>query len=70
MFTGRTAGWFDAYDAKTGDRLWTFRMGAGCNAAPMTYRAAGRQYVAVACGGHANFERQGGDVLVAFALPE
>lgn len=70
VFTGRTAGWFDAYDAKTGDRLWTFRMGAGCNAAPMTYRAAGRQYVAVACGGHANFERQGGDVLVAFALPE
>ncbi|MFN7916388.1 MAG: PQQ-binding-like beta-propeller repeat protein [Vicinamibacterales bacterium] len=70
VFTGRTAGWFDAYDAKTGDRLWTFRVGAGCNAAPMTYQVAGRQFVAVACGGHANFERQGGDALVSFALPD
>ena len=25
--------------------------------------------VVAACGGHANFERQGGDALVAFALP-
>ena len=69
IFTGRTSGSFDAYDAKTGDPLWRFRMGAGCNAAPMTYQVAGRQYVAVACGGDGNFETQGGDALVAFSLP-
>ena len=69
IFTGRTSGSFDAYDAKSGDPLWRFRMGAGCNAAPMTYQVAGRQYVAVACGGHGNFETQGGDALVAFSLP-
>ncbi|MBS1817021.1 MAG: PQQ-binding-like beta-propeller repeat protein [Acidobacteria bacterium] len=69
VFTGRTSGSFDAYDAATGARLWAFRMGAGCNAAPATYRVDGRQYVVAACGGHANFERQGGDALVAFALP-
>jgi len=68
LFAGRSSGWFDAYDDKTGDRLWSFRTGAGCNSAPVTYRAGGRQYVAVACGGHAVHDPQGGDAIVAFAL--
>lgn len=52
----------------TGARLWSFRTGAGCNAAPMTYRLAGHQYVAVACGGHGVLDPQGGDAIVSFAL--
>lgn len=70
VFAGRTSGWFDAYDAATGDRLWSFRTGAGCNSAPMTYQVAGRQYVALSCGGHGSLDPQGGDTVVAFALPE
>ena len=70
VFAGRTSGWFDAYDAATGERLWSFRMGAGCNSAPMTYQVGGRQYVALSCGGHGALDPQGGDTVVAFALPD
>ena len=70
VFAGRTAGWFEAYDAATGERLWSFRTGAGCNSAPMTYQLEGRQYVALSCGGHGSLDPQGGDTVVAFALPE
>ena len=68
VFAGRTSGWFDAYDAATGDLLWSFRTGAGCNSAPITYRAGGQQYVATSCGGHGLLDPQGGDAVVAFAL--
>ncbi|MBP7779028.1 MAG: PQQ-binding-like beta-propeller repeat protein, partial [Acidobacteria bacterium] len=70
VFAGRSSGWFDAYDAATGDVLWSFRTGAGCNSAPMTYRVGGRQYVAVSCGGHGLLDPQGGDTVLAFALPD
>jgi glucose dehydrogenase len=68
VFAGRSTGWFDAYDDRTGQRLWSFRTGAGCNSAPITYQTGGRQYVAVACGGHGVHDPQGGDSLIAFAL--
>lgn len=70
VFAGRTSGWFDAYDAATGDLVWSFRTGAGCNSAPMTYQVAGRQYVALSCGGHGLLDPQGGDTVLAFALPD
>ena len=69
VFAGRTTGWFDAYDAATGDRLWSFRTGAGCNSAPITYMLDGRQYVAASCGGHGLLDPQGGDAVIAFTLP-
>ena len=68
VFAGRTTGWFDAYDAETGARLWSFRTGAGCNSAPVTYEVSGRQYVAAACGGHGVLDPQSGDAVVAFTL--
>lgn len=68
VFAGRTSGWFDAYDARTGDRVWSFRTGAGCNSAPITYRIGGVQYVAIACGGHGLLDPRGGNALIAFAL--
>ncbi|MGH9163453.1 MAG: pyrroloquinoline quinone-dependent dehydrogenase [Vicinamibacteraceae bacterium] len=68
VFAGRSAGWFDAYDAATGKRVWSFRVGAGCNSAPVTYRVDGRQYVALSCGGHGTLDPQGGDTVIAFAL--
>lgn len=68
VFAGRTSGWFDAYNARTGDRVWSFRTGASCSAARMTYQTGGVQYVVIACGGHEIYDPQGGDALIAFSL--
>ena len=44
---------FTAYDAGTGESLWSMRLSDIPNAAPMTYLANGKQYVAVVVGvGH------------------
>ena len=51
VFSGEANGNFDAYDAKSGDRLWQFQTGAGANAPAITYSVDGQQYVAVASGG-------------------
>ncbi len=69
VFAGRTSGWFDAYDADTGELKWSFRTGAGCNAAPITYQIDGVQYVAIACGGHGVLDPRGGNAIIAFSLP-
>ncbi len=68
VFAGRTSGWFDAYDAVTGETVWSFRTGAGCNSAPVTYLVDGVQYVAIACGGHGVLDPRGGNALIAFSL--
>jgi glucose dehydrogenase len=70
IFMGEGNGDFDAFDAKTGERLWRFQTGAGVNAPPIAYEVDGRQYVAVASGGSRLFGFQAGDALIAFALPE
>ncbi len=70
VFTGESNGDFIALDAANGKRLWRFATGAGVNAPPITYRIGGRQYVAVASGGHALFNFPQGDAVIAFALPE
>lgn len=69
VFTGESNGDFIAVDAADGKRLWRFATGAGVNAPPITYRVGGRQYVAVASGGHALFNFPQGDAVIAFALP-
>ena len=47
---GGVDGLFSAYDATTGERLWSYTAVSGINAAPMTYSLNDRQYVAVAVG--------------------
>jgi alcohol dehydrogenase (cytochrome c) len=47
-----------ALDAETGTELLSFETGGEINSAPVTYRASGRQYLAIAAG----------NVLVAFGL--
>ena len=74
LFAGQSDGSFDAWDARTGEHLWRFGTGAGCNAAPMTYRLGSQQYVAIACGGSFILRRSGiespaGDAVIAFTLP-
>jgi alcohol dehydrogenase (cytochrome c) len=44
-------GWFKAVDARTGAKLWQFKVGSGIIGQPITYRGPdGRQYVAVMAG--------------------
>jgi alcohol dehydrogenase (cytochrome c) len=69
MFTGQADGNFKAYDAKTGDELWSFQVGWGIGAAPMTYEVGGQQYVTIAAGGNrGSVTTLDGDAVWTFAL--
>ncbi len=57
-----------AFDKKTGKIVWESKLPAGGFATPITYSVAGRQYVALACGGTRYGLKSGGS-YVAFALP-
>ena len=50
VFQGTADGYFTAYEAGTGRQVWSFNAGLGIIAAPMTYQARGRQYVAILVG--------------------
>jgi quinoprotein glucose dehydrogenase len=64
--------YFRAFDLETGRELWKYRLPAGGQATPMTYRAGRdhRQYVVIAAGGHGALGTPRGDYVVAFALPK
>jgi quinohemoprotein ethanol dehydrogenase len=53
VFQGRIDGRFDAYDARSGLRLWSFDAQAPILAAPISYRVRGRQYITVLTGWNA-----------------
>jgi alcohol dehydrogenase (cytochrome c) len=50
VFLGQTDGTFAAYDARTLKEVWSFNVGSGINAPPITYSVNGKQYVAVLVG--------------------
>jgi alcohol dehydrogenase (cytochrome c) len=50
VFIGNPDGTFAAHDAKTLQELWSFNVGTGINAPPITYAVNGKQYVAVLVG--------------------
>jgi quinoprotein glucose dehydrogenase len=56
-----------AFDIESGRQLWQGPLPGGARATPMTYQAAGRQYVVISVGGSDEWGR--GDYVVAFALP-
>jgi quinoprotein glucose dehydrogenase len=60
------------YDTSTGELRFEYRLPAGGQATPMTYRAGqgGRQFVVIAAGGHGTLGTTAGDYVMAFALPE
>jgi PQQ-dependent dehydrogenase (methanol/ethanol family) len=70
VFAGEGSGAFRAYDARSGQSLWSYMAEAGVNAPPVTYAVNGRQYVAVAAGGNSLFNFKTGDQLLVFALPD
>jgi quinoprotein glucose dehydrogenase len=57
-----------AFDSKTGRTLWEAKLPTSGYATPSTYRAGGRQYIVIACGG-GKLGSRSDDVYVAFALP-
>ncbi len=70
IFIGATMdGFLRAFDIDSGKMLWRQEMPAGTQAAPMTYEADGRQFVAMVTGHHLWFDSTRGDEIVAFALP-
>ena len=77
VFTGEMNGDFDAFDAKSGDKLWHYPLGAGVCTPPITYKIRGVQYIAVGASGchggevlmHADGRPIFGDSFAIFALP-
>jgi PQQ-dependent dehydrogenase (methanol/ethanol family) len=68
VFAGEGNGSFNAYDATTGDKLWSFQAGAGVNAAPMAFEVDGKLHIAVAAGGNFQLNYKRGDAILVFAL--
>ncbi len=70
LFHGEPDGNFQAYDEKTGERLWQWQTGAGADAPAITYQIDGVQYVAIASGGVISNHNQSanGDLLWVFSL--
>jgi alcohol dehydrogenase (cytochrome c)/quinohemoprotein ethanol dehydrogenase len=50
VFQGTTGSEFNAYNAETGEKLWSFAAQTGVVAPPVTYTVNGEQYVAVLAG--------------------
>ena len=69
LFHGEPDGNLQAYDAKTGERLWQWQTGAGADAPAITYEIDGVQYVAIASGGVSiQTSSANGDMVWAFSL--
>ncbi|MCO5975233.1 PQQ-dependent dehydrogenase, methanol/ethanol family [Ideonella sp. NS12-5] len=69
VFNGEGNGYFRAFDASTGKKLWEYQAGAGVNAPAVSYMVNGKQYVAVAAGGNTQLDFKRGNSVVVFALP-
>ena len=50
VFSGQLTGEFEAFDADSGKKLWSFQTGSGIEGQPITWQQDGVQYVAVASG--------------------
>jgi quinoprotein glucose dehydrogenase len=68
VFTGAMDAYLRAFDARSGEELWQGRLPVPGVANPMTYLWKGKQYVAIAAGGHSEAGTTIGDSVVAFRL--
>jgi PQQ-dependent dehydrogenase (methanol/ethanol family) len=66
VYTGEGDGWFRAYDAESGDVLWSFHAGAGVNAPPAAYSVDGKEYIVVGAGGNTQIDFKRGNNIIAF----
>jgi alcohol dehydrogenase (cytochrome c) len=58
LFGGSSDRSFRGYDARTGKVLWETRLNSSPNATPVTFSAAGKQYVAIVSGGGGSHEAE------------
>ena len=65
VFTGRLTGEFEAFDARSGKKLWQFKMGSGIEGQPVTWEQDGVQYVAVTSGIGGVYSLFSGDARLA-----
>jgi len=68
VFVGRNAGELQAYNATTGDQLWSFQTGAGANNTSTIFQQNGKEYVAFLSGGNSLAATPHGDSLWLFGL--
>jgi alcohol dehydrogenase (cytochrome c) len=68
VFTGEGDGWFRAYDAESGEVLWSFLAGAGVNAPPAAYNVDGKEYIVVGAGGNTQIDFKRGNNIIAFTV--
>jgi len=68
VFTGEPSGLYHAYNALTGEDVWSQKLEAGVNAPGVTYSVNGKQYVMIFAGGGTYFGTNHGDAVYAFAL--
>jgi quinoprotein glucose dehydrogenase len=68
LFIGATRdSFFRVFDKQTGDILWEYKLPAPAFATPAMYEVAGKQYIAIACGGE-KLGTEKGNKIIAFAL--
>ncbi|TPI10497.1 membrane-bound PQQ-dependent dehydrogenase, glucose/quinate/shikimate family [Mesorhizobium sp. B4-1-3] len=59
-----------AIDERNGKVVWRARLPAGGQATPAVYQGRdGREYIAIAAGGHGGLGTRNGDAVIAYALP-
>jgi alcohol dehydrogenase (cytochrome c) len=68
LFVGRNSGLLQAYDASSGNRLWSFQTGAGANDTATVFQQGGQEYVAFLSGGNSLQATPHGDSLWLFGL--
>jgi membrane-bound PQQ-dependent dehydrogenase (glucose/quinate/shikimate family) len=63
---------FRAFDAKSGEELWSAELEAAAHATPATYlgKKSGKQFVVIAAGGGGYFRGKTSDALAAYALQD
>ena len=59
-----------AFDVETGEKRWEVELPAAAQSTPMSFTLDGRQYIAIAAGGHGKLGSKQGDFLQVFALPD
>ena len=68
VFAGHNNGELKAFDAASGEELWSFQTGAGANATPAIFEHDGTEYVAFYAGGSSLAATDHGDSLWLFSL--
>jgi alcohol dehydrogenase (cytochrome c) len=68
VFVGRNKGQLQAFNAMTGELLWSFQTGAGANTTATVFEHEGQEYVAILAGGNSLAASPHGDNMWLFSL--